>query len=165
MIFPLPAGGRVGMLSAMSEIYTRLRADIVVAMKARDSARATILRTNDAAIQRAAMDVNAAIDDALVVATLRKAIKNLTAANEDFAQGGRADLIATNDVEIAVIEGYLPAQIDRAKLEAIVVEVIAATGATTKRDMGKVMGALKQRADAGQLDFGAVSKLLQAKLA
>ena len=110
----------------MSEIYTRLRADIVVAMKARDSARATILRTNDAAIQRAAMDANAAINDALVVTTLRKAIKNLTAANEDFAKGGRADLIATNDIEIAVIEGYLPAQIDGAKLEAIVVEVIAA---------------------------------------
>ena len=153
------------MLSVMSEIYTRLRADIVVAMKARDSARATILRTNDAAIQRAAMDANAAINDALVVTTLRKAIKNLTAANEDFAKGGRADLIATNDIEIAAIEGYLPAQVDGAKLEAIVVEVIAATGATTKRDMGKVMGALKQRADAGQLDFGAVSKLLQAKLA
>ena len=148
----------------MPAIYEKLRADIITAMKARDSAKATILRTNDAAIQRAAMDTNAPIDDALVITTLRKAVKNLTAANEEFAKGGRQDLIATNEIEIAVIEGYLPAQIDGPKLEAIVGDAVAQTGATSKRDMGKVMAALKQHPDAGQIDFSAVSKLLQSKL-
>lgn len=148
----------------MSSLYEKLRADIIVAMKARDTERATILRTNDAAIQRAAMDTNEPINDPLVIATLRKAIKNLAAANEDFARGGRADLIATNEKEIAVLEGYLPAQIDGAKLEAIIDAVLQETGAATKREMGKVMGALKQRPDAGQIDFSAVSKLLQGKL-
>ena len=89
----------------MPTIYEKIRADVIAAMKARDSEKATILRTNDAAIQRAAMDANAEIDDALVIATLRKAIKNLAAANEEFAKGGRDDLIATNRKEIAVIEG------------------------------------------------------------
>jgi uncharacterized protein len=148
----------------MSSIYERLRADVVVALKARDSARATILRTNDAAIQRAAMDSGQPIDDALVIATLRKAVKNLVAANEDFARGGRQDLIETNLAEIRIIEAYLPQQIDGARLEALVDEAIRATGAQSKRDMGKVIGALKQSPDAGQIDFGAVSKLVQARL-
>lgn len=149
----------------MASIYETLRADIVTAMKARDTARATILRTVDAAIQRAAMDQNAEINDALVLPTLRKAVKNLKDANLEFAKGGRADLVATNDAEIAVIEKYLPAGLNSAQLEALVAEAIAATGATTRKEMGKVIGALKQRPEAGSIDFGAVSKLVQAKLA
>jgi uncharacterized protein YqeY len=65
----------------MSTIYERLRADIIVSMKARDSVTTTALRTADAAIKRAAMDGNKEIDDGLSLATLRKAVKNLTDAN------------------------------------------------------------------------------------
>ncbi len=155
-----PHGG-----DTMPTIYETLRADIITAMKARDSARATILRTADAAVQRSAMDLNKPIDDALTLATLRKAVKNLTDANVEFAKGGRADLVATNDAEIAILSAYLPAGLDAAKLDALVVETIAATGATTKKEMGKVIGALKQHPDAGLIDFGAVSKLVQSKLA
>lgn len=148
----------------MPSTYENLRADIVAAMKARDSAKATTLRTMDAAIQRAALDASKPIDEALVVAAVRKAVKNLTDARAEFEKGGRTDLVAANTAEIALLEKYLPAGLDQAKLEALVVEVIAATGATTKKDMGKVMGALKQRPEAGLIDFGAVSKLIQAKL-
>lgn len=148
----------------MPTIYETLRADIVVAMKAKDSARATILRTADAAIQRSAMDQNKPIDDALVTTALRKAVKNLHDANAEFAKGGRNDLIEANRAEIAVLEKYLPAGLDAAKLEALVVEAIAATGASTKKDMGKVVAALKQRPEAGLIDFGAASKLVQARL-
>ena len=148
----------------MPTIYETLRADIIVAMKAKDTARATILRTADAAVQRAAMDLNKPIDDALSLAILRKAVKNLQDANTEFAKGGRADLVAANEAEIAVLSAYLPAGLDAAKLEALVVEAIAATGATTKKDMGKVIGALKQHPDAGLIDFGVVSKLVQARL-
>jgi uncharacterized protein len=148
----------------MPTIYETLRADIITAVKARDTPLATVLRTNDGAIQRAAMDLNKPIDDELVTTTLRKAVKNLTAANAEFEKGGRADLIEANLREIAIIEKYLPASLDAARLEALVVETIAATGAQSKKEMGKVIGALKQHPQAGLIDFGAVSKLIQAKL-
>ena len=149
----------------MPSTYETLRADIITAMKARDTATATALRTMDAAIQRAAMDASKPIDEALVLATFRKAVKNLTDARTEFEKGGRADLVAANTAEIAILAKYLPAGLDAAKLETLVVEVIAATGATTKKDMGKVIGALKLRPEAGLIDFGAVSKLVQSKLA
>lgn len=144
--------------------YEKLRADIITAMKARDAATATALRTMDAAIQRAAMDASKPIDEALVVATFRKAVKNLADARAEFEKGGRADLVAANSAEIAILEKYLPQGLDPAKLDALVTEVIAATGATSKKEMGKVIGALKQRPEAALIDFGAVSKLIQAKL-
>lgn len=149
----------------MPSIYETLRAEIIVAMKAKDSARATILRTADAAVQRAAMDASKPIDDALAIATLRKAVKNLQDASAEFAKGGRADLVATNAAEIAVLEKFLPAGLDAAKVEALVVEAIATSGATTKKEMGKVIAVLKQHPDASLIDFGAVSKLVQSKLA
>jgi uncharacterized protein YqeY len=148
----------------MANVYETLRADIVAAMKARDTARATALRTMDAAIQRAAMDANKPIDDALALTTVRKAVKNLSDARAEFEKGGRADLVAANTAEIAILEKYLPAGLDPAKLEALIAEVIAATGATSKKEMGKVIGALKQRPEAALIDFGAASKLVQAKL-
>ncbi|AHF90603.1 aspartyl-tRNA amidotransferase subunit B [Opitutaceae bacterium TAV5] len=146
-------------------IYEQLRADIIAAVKARDSDTATILRTNDGAIQRAAMDLNKPIDDALAIATLRKSVKNLADAKAQFEKGGRADLAAANDRELRLIEKYLPRQLDAARLETLVTEAIAATGAGSKKEMGKVIAALKQHPDAGLIDFGAASKLIQAKLA
>lgn len=148
----------------MASIYETLRADVVVAMKARDSVKATALRTADAAIQRASLDTGKPIDDALVIATVRKAVKNLADAKEEFAKGGRADLVAANEAEIRILEKYLPAGLDAAKLEALVAEAIAETGAQSKKEMGKVIGALKKRPEAGLIDFAQASKLIQAKL-
>jgi uncharacterized protein YqeY len=149
----------------MASTYEKLRSDIVASMKARDGARTTALRMIDAAIQRASMDQNKPIDEALVIATFRKAVKNLSDAKAEFERGGRADLAAANAAEIAILQVYLPAGIEGAKLEQLIAEAIASTGATTKKEMGKVIGALKQHADAGLIDFGAASKLIQAKLA
>ena len=148
----------------MANVYETLRADIVAAMKARDNARALALRTMDAAIQRAAMDANKPIDEALALATIRKAVKNLSDARAEFEKGGRADLVAANTTEIGFLEKYLPQALDPARLEALIAEVIAATGATSKKEMGKVIGALKQRPEAALIDFGAASKLVQARL-
>lgn len=148
----------------MSPLYDRLRADIVTAMKARDSAATTALRTADAAVKRTALDANKDIDDAMVVATLRKAVKNLADAKADFEKGGRADLVAANDAEIKLLEKYLPQGLDAAKLEALIAATIQETGAQSKKDMGKVIGALKKHPDAGLIDFAAASKLVQAKL-
>ncbi len=148
----------------MPTLYETLRADIVTAMKARDAATTTALRTADAAIKRAELDTGKPIDDALVVTTLKKAVKNLTDAKAEFAKGGRADLVAANEAEIRMLEKYLPQSLDPAKLEALVLEVIKETGAQSKKEMGKVIAALKQRPEAGIIDFGAASKLVQSKL-
>ena len=148
----------------MSSTYEKIRADIVTAMKARDAGTTTALRTADAAIRRAAMDANKDIDEALVVATMRKAVKNLADARAEFEKGGRADLVAANDAEIKLLEKYLPAGLDAAKLDALITGAIASSGAQSKKEMGKVIAALKQRPEAPLIDFGAVSKLVQAKL-
>ena len=148
----------------MATVYETLRADIIVAMKARDQVTLTVLRSTDAAIKRAELDTGKPIDDALALATLRKAVKNLTDAKAEFAKGGRADLVAANEAEIRILEKYLPKGLDAAKIEELIVAAIASTGAQSKKEMGKVIGALKQHPDAGLIDFGAVSKLVQAKL-
>lgn len=148
----------------MATIYETLRADIVTSMKARDSATTQALRTMDAAIKRAEMDQNKPIDDALATATIRKAVKNLTDAKAEFERGGRADLVAANEAEIRILEKYLPKGLEPAQLDALVVEAIRATGALSKKEMGRVIGALKQRPEAALIDFGAVSKIIQAKL-
>lgn len=148
----------------MPTLYESLRADIVTAMKARDTAATTALRSADAAIKRAAMDANKDVDDALVIATMRKSVKNLTDAKAEFAKGGRADLVDANDAEIRLLEKYLPQALDPARVDALIAEAIQETGAQSKKDMGKVIGALKKRPEAALIDFGAVSKAVQAKL-
>ena len=148
----------------MATLYETLRADIITAMKARDSVTTTALRTADAAIKRAAMDTNKDVDDTLVIVTMRKAVKNLADARAEFEKGGRADLVAANDAEIRILEKYLPQAFDPAKLDALIAAAIAETGAASKKEMGKVIGALKKHPDASLIDFGAVSKLVQAKL-
>jgi uncharacterized protein YqeY len=148
----------------MPTLYEDLRADIVTSMKARDATTTTALRTADAAIKRAAMDANKEIDDALVIATLRKAVKNLADAKVEFEKGGRTDLVAANEAEIKILEKYLPKGLDPARIDALIAEAIQETGAQSKKDMGKVIGALKKRPEAALIDFGVVSKQVQAKL-
>jgi len=148
----------------MPTIYEQLRADVVTAMKAGDKAAVLVLRTNDAAIQRASLDQNKPIDDALVIATLKKSVKNLTDAKAEFEKGGRMDLVAANDAEIKILEKYLPKGLDPARLEALVAEAIRESGAQTRKEMGKVIGALKKLPEAALIDLAAASKFIQSKL-
>jgi uncharacterized protein len=151
-------------MRGMSPTYEKLRADIIVAMKARDSVATTALRTADAAIKRLALDANQEIDEAMVITALRKAVKNLADAKMEFERGGRADLVAANEAEIKLLEKYLPRAMDPAQLDALVAAAIQETGAQSKKEMGKVIGALKKHPDAAQMDFAAISRLVQAKL-
>ena len=148
----------------MASIYEQLRADIITSMKARDSVSTTALRTADAGIKRAAMDANKEIDDALTIATLRKAVKNMSDANIEFSKHGRTDLLTANETEIRLLEKYLPKNIEGAQLEELIAGAIAETGAKTGKDMGKVIGALKKRPEASLIDFSTVSKMLQGRL-
>jgi len=148
----------------MATIYEQLRADIVAAVKARDAAAAVALRTADASIQRASLDQAKPIDDALVVAVLRKGVKNLADAKAEFERGGRADLVLANETEIKLLEKYLPRGIDGARLEAMIADAIRESGAQSRKDMGMVMGVLKKAPESPLIDFAAASKLIQAKL-
>jgi len=148
----------------MPTLYEQLRADIVTAMKTRDAATALALRTADASIQRASMDLSKPIDDALVIGTIRKGVKNLADAKVEFEKGGRADLVTANETEIRLLEKYLPKGIDAARLDALIAEAIAESGAVSRKDMGKVIGALKKKPEAPLIDFAAASKIVQAKL-
>lgn len=148
----------------MSELYQRLRADIITAAKAREMEKVTALRTIDGAIQKVSIDENREIDDALVVATLKKAVKDLKGANEQFLQGGRQDLVAKNDAEIVLLEAYLPQAMGADAVAALVEQAIAETGAETKKDMGRIMGYLKRHPDAESIDFGAANQLIQERL-
>jgi hypothetical protein len=148
----------------MPTLYEQLRADIVTAVKARDTAASTALRTADAAIQRSSMDLARPIDDALVVGTLRKGVKNLADAKAEFEKGARADLVAANEAEIRILEKYIPKGIEGAQLEALIAEAIQESGAQSRKEMGKVIGALKKKPEAALIDFSAASKLIQAKL-
>ena len=110
------------------------------------------------------MDQNKPIDDAMTTTVLRKAVKNLQDAKTEFQRGGRVDLVAANDAEILVLEKYLPQALDPARLETLVAEAIQETGAQSKREMGKVIAALKKRPEADTIDFGLASKLVQSRL-
>jgi uncharacterized protein len=148
----------------MPTVYENLRADIITAMKARDATTTLALRTADASIKRAAMDANKDIDDPLTIATLRKAVKNLADAKVEFEKGGRADLVAANEAEIRTLEKYLPKGLEAAQIDALIAQAIRETGAQSKKDMGKVIGALKKLPEAPLIDFGVVSKRVQEKL-
>jgi uncharacterized protein YqeY len=148
----------------MSSLYEKLRADIVTAMKARENGTVLSLRTADAAIQRASMDQGKPIDDHLVATSIRKAVKNLSDAKAEFLKGGRLDLVAANDTEIGLLEKYLPAGLDAGRLEALVAAAIQSTGAQNRKEMGKVIGALKQLPEAALIDFSQASRLVQARL-
>lgn len=148
----------------MATIYEQLRADIITAMKARDPVTTTALRSADAGIKKVSMDTNKDIDDAMVIQIVRKTVKNLTDANVDFQKAGRVDLVSANVTEIKILEKYLPAGMDSAKLELLLTEAITESGAVTKKEMGKVIAVLKKHPQAAIIDFSAVSKLLQSKL-
>jgi len=94
---------------------------------------------------------------------LDKMVKQRRDSVEQFAKGGREDLVAIEEAEIEVLETYLPAKMDDAELDTLIDEAIAATSAESIRDMGKVMGAIKGKA-AGRADMGAVGAKVKARL-
>ena len=137
--------------------------DMKSAMKAGDKDRLKVLRLILAAIKQVEVDTRKELDDAAVLGVLEKMLKQRRDSIEQFTKGGREDLAAIEQAEMAVIDSYLPAKMDDAELDALVDEVIAATGAESIRDMGKVMGAIKSKA-AGRADMGAVGARVKARL-
>jgi uncharacterized protein len=141
----------------------RITEDMKSAMRAGEKDRLAAIRLALAAIKQREVDERIVLDDAQVLAVLEKMIKQRREAMVQFESGGRPDLVAKENAEITVLQGYLPAQMSDAEIDALIAAAIAATGAASVKDMGKVMGYVKPRAQ-GRADMGAVSARIRQKL-
>ena len=142
----------------------RLNEEMKAAMKAREPERLAALRLMLAAVKQREVDDRVTLDDAGVVAVVEKMIKQRRESIAQYEKAQRQDLADKEKYEISVVEAYLPKQMSQQELEAAVAEAVAASGAKSPADMGKVMGVLKPKL-AGRADMGKVSALVKAKLA
>ncbi|MFN0218662.1 MAG: GatB/YqeY domain-containing protein [Hyphomicrobium sp.] len=137
--------------------------DIKTAMKAGDKTRLGVLRLINAAIQSAEIEARTTLDDAGVVTVMTKMVKQRRDSIQQYESGNRPDLAAIEKAEIAIIEGYLPAQMSEAEVADAIEAAIAEAGAASAKDMGKVMGVLKAKY-AGRMDFQKASAAVKAAL-
>jgi hypothetical protein len=141
----------------------RLTDDMKAAMKAGDKPRLGVIRLINAAIKQREVDERVALDDTQVLAVLEKMVKQRRDSVAQYEAAGREDLAAVERFEITVCQEYLPEALSEAEIAALIDASIAATGAASMRDMGKLMGVLKPKLQ-GRADMGAVSQLVKARL-
>ena len=141
----------------------RITDDMKAAMRAGEKDRLATIRLILAAVKQIEVDERITLDDARLLTVLDKMAKQRKESIAQFESGGRADLVAKEAAELAVIQSYLPAQLSPSELDALIAEAIASTGAATIKDMGKVMGVVKSKA-AGRADMGAVGARIKQKL-
>jgi uncharacterized protein len=141
----------------------RITEDMKGAMRSGDKERLGAIRLALAAIKQREVDERITLDDSQVLAVLEKMIKQRREAIAQFESGGRADLVAKESAEIKVLQQYLPAQLADAEIDALILDAIAATGAASMKDMGKVMAAVKPKAQ-GRTDMGALSARIKQRL-
>jgi uncharacterized protein YqeY len=144
-----------------------IKAALVTAMKGGDKARTATLRLVQSAIKNRDIELRTASapadDDATVTEVLQKMIKQRRESIALYEQGGRTELAEQEQSEVAVIEGFLPAQMDEAETNAAIDTIVAEIGASSVKDMGRVMAVLKER-HAGKLDMSKASGLVKARL-
>ena len=150
------------------QLKKRLSEALKEAMKAKDSARLSTLRLINAAIKDREIaargeDGDGALSDEDILAILGKMVKQRQESARAYEEGGRLELAEKERAEIAVIEEFLPRQLTDAEIEAAIDETIKALGASSIRDMGKVMGALKGKY-AGRMDFSKAGALVKGRL-
>ena len=141
----------------------RISDDMKAALRAKDQPRLEAIRLLRAAIQRREVDEQVSLDDEGVLAVVQKQLKQSRDALDQFRQGNRQDLADKEQQQIEVYQAYLPAQLDIAEIERLIDEAVAATGASSMRDMGKLMGLLKSQLQ-GRADIGQVSARIKARL-
>ena len=138
--------------------------DMKSAMRAKETERLGTIRLLLAAIKQREVDERIVVDDAGVVTTVEKMIKQRKDSISQFEKAGRDDLVAVEAAEMVILQAYLPAQLSDAEVAAAVAAAVASTGAAGPQDMGKVIGVLKGQL-AGKADMGKVSGLVKAALA
>jgi hypothetical protein len=144
-------------------VKQELDAALKDAMKAKDSVALDAVRAIKSAIKLAEIEVGKELADEDVHAVIQKAVKQRKDSIEQFTTGGRQDLVAVEEAQVAVLTRFLPAQLSEAEVAKLVDEAVAATGAAGPKDMGKVMGALMPKVK-GKADGGLVNRLVKAKL-
>ena len=144
-------------------IKDRIQQDMKDAMRAKDKARLGTIRLILAAIKQREVDERIELNDEQVIVVLDKMAKQRRESISQFEQAGRDDLIAQENFELDIIKPYLPEALDEAELNALIEAAMAATGASTIKDMGKVMGQLKPKIQ-GRANMGAVSALIKSRL-
>ncbi|HSH04898.1 MAG TPA: GatB/YqeY domain-containing protein [Anaerolineae bacterium] len=141
----------------------QLKADLKVAMIAKDGERRDVLRLLMAAIKQIEVDEQKELDDAGVLAMLQKQAKQRRESISEYEKGGREELAAQEKVELAIIEAYLPQMMSREEIEAVAAQAIADVGATGPQDMGKIMGKLMPQVK-GKADGRLVNEVVRGLL-
>jgi len=145
------------------KLKDRISDDMKAAMRAKEADRLSTIRMLMAAIKQKEVDERITLDDMAVVAVVDKLIKQRRDSIAAFEQAGRTDLVDKENAEVAVLQAYLPARLDAQALAVEVKALLAEVGASGPGDMGKAMGAAKQRL-AGRADLAQVSALIRAYL-
>ena len=140
-----------------------LVADMKVAMREKETIRLDTIRLLRAAIQRKEVDERIELGDEGVLLIVQKMVKQCADAADQFIKGGRQDLADKETANIAILEDYLPEQLADTEIEAIIKDAMESTGATSMKDMGKVIGVVKSRTQ-GRADMGAVSAKIKSLL-
>ncbi len=138
--------------------------DMKSAMRAKETVRLGTIRLLLAAIKQREVDDRIVLDDAAIIATIEKMMKQRKDSISQFEKAARDDLVAVEAAEMVILQTYLPAQMSDAEVQAAVAAAVASTGATGPQDMGKVIGVLKGQL-AGKADMCKVSGLVKAALA
>jgi uncharacterized protein YqeY len=141
----------------------RILEDVKSAMRSGEKERLATLRLITAAIKQREVDERISLDDVQVLSVVEKMIKQRKESVVQFEAGGRADLVAKENAELAILTAYQPTQLTEAEVDGLIAAAIAATGATSIKDMGKVVANVKAAA-AGRADMAAVSARVKAKL-
>ncbi len=141
----------------------QIQSDMKTAMKAGEKERLSVIRMLLAAIQTREIEERGELPDQDVLAVVEKLVKQRKDSAKQFADAGRGDREAAELAEAEMLQAYLPEQMSEAEIAALVDEVVTATGASGMQDMGKVMGAIKGKAQ-GRADMGALSALVKARL-
>lgn len=141
----------------------QINEDMKSAMRAKKMARLGTIRLLLAAMKQREVDERVELDDAAIVGVIEKMLKQRRDSISQYQAAGRQDLVAVEQAEVEVLQGYMPQQLGDDEVAAAVAEAIAAVGAAGPQDMGKAMGVLKSKL-AGRADMGKVSAQLKAQL-
>ena len=141
----------------------RITDDMKAAMRAGEKERLGVIRMITSAIKQREVDERIVLDDTQVLSVLEKMIKQRKESLVHFQAGNRQDLVAKEAAEIILLQGYMPSQLSAAEIDALINEAVASTGASSIKDMGKVMALIKGQAQ-GRTDLGVVGAKIKTKL-
>ena len=141
----------------------KLQQDMKDAMRGGDKPRLGVIRLILAAVKQREVDERIELDDAQITTVLDKMSKQRRDSLEQYEKAGRDDLAGQEQFELDILKSYLPEQLGDAEIDALIEEAVQATGASSMKDMGKVMGQLKNKLQ-GRADMGAVSGKIKARL-